>query len=99
MENTFYILYGVLCVGIGAWLAVGIAAYGMTYAYMQRHYTNGEAAKDLYRDMRTALLCIPQGPFGIIKVSSYLIDHGGWDEEEGYPLHGFKFLPRHEYRY
>ena len=95
MEIWVYIL----CLLMGAWLFIGFLAYGMVFAYMQRNFQEENAAEDLYADMRMGLQFIPQGAFGLFKVVSYLMESDAWDEEESTPVHGMKFLPRHEYRY
>lgn len=84
--------------GVGAWLYMGIHAYGMMFAFFQREFSEEEAAQDLYKDMKSALKFLPQGFFGMVKAVHYLIDHDGWDVPTAAPRHGWKYLPRHEYR-
>ena len=99
MEDTIAVVVWVAGVSAGLWLTFGFVAYGMVFAFFQRRYTYREASKDLYRDMKTGLKFIPQGFIGFAKATSYLMAKDGWNEEEGYPTYGLKFLPRHEYRY
>jgi hypothetical protein len=98
METLIKIAYVGFFVGTGIWLGIGVVTYGMLFAFLQRNYTDKEATTDLYTDMKTALAFIPQGFFGLIKASSYLMENEGWDEDGIAPTYGFKFLPRHEHR-
>lgn len=99
METNLPVFVAIGSVCLGAWLFFGFIGYGMLFAFFQRQFTKEEAAKDLYKDMWEGLRFVPQGFIGLVKVVNYLIEHGGWDEENSDPTHGYKFLPRHEYRY
>ena len=92
------ILIAISCILLGVWLFFGILAYGSIFAYMQRHFSPHDARKDLYLDMKMGLKFIPQGFFGLVKVTEYLTEHEAWDFNEAAPLYGLKFLPRHESR-
>ena len=82
-------------------IALGVCAYGMIFAYFQRYtgFTEEEAVAELYIDMKQGWTFGWRGVFGLIKAISYLMENGGWDTDQHVPVYGFKFLPRHEYRY
>ncbi|MGW8179180.1 MAG: hypothetical protein ACWGQW_10540 [bacterium] len=95
-HTVVYICLGLLFAVF--WFWSGILGYGALFAFFQRHNPEGAPAR-LYKDMRTAMSCIPWGFLGLGNAINYLSRHDAWDWDARKPKLGSKYLPRHEYRY
>lgn len=95
MEAYFW--FTIAGVAIGVWLTLGVLAYGMGFAYMQRHYTEDQVV-GIWDDFLTTVRGIPMGYFAWSNIKHWLKLNEGWDFEHDRPRYGTKYLPRHEFR-